>query len=121
MLFPQAKREYFLRQTPCMKTLKLNLVVLLSVMASMAYGQNICPFKIDSLSIWTNRTLDSFLITLQKERFQTYTDKQEIPGFLLNELNCWTGGNFSLANPDEDYQCCCTSSKNLPKRKLQYI
>jgi hypothetical protein len=104
-----------------MKTLKLYFVLFFSIITAISFGQNNCQFRIDSLSIWTNKKLDTFLNTLQIENFKSYSDKKQIPTFLKEELDCWTKGDFSLANPDEEYQCCCTSSKKLPKRKLQYL
>src|SRR6185437_12447895 len=30
-------------------------------------------------------------------------------------------GGLSLANPKEEFQCCCTSSRTLPQRKLDFL
>ncbi len=77
-------------------------------------------YKLDSVSVYFDFHLDNFLLCIAKELFQTHTNKLAIPAFIGEELDFLTGG-FSLGNPDEEFQCCCTSSRKLPARLLQFL
>jgi hypothetical protein len=85
------------------------------------FGQNNCGITVDTVGIFYDTNLDSFLSDLQTANFQTFTDKNKIPGFIKQQLNCLTKDKFSLANPNEEYRCCCTSSGKLPGRKLLFF
>ena len=87
----------------------------------IANGQKNCNIILDTFKIRINQNLDGFLYKLQADKFSNYKDKSKIPSFIKETLDCLTGGDFSLANPSEDYHCCCTSSSKLPKRKLVYV
>lgn len=100
---------------------KFVLLLFLFSCAFITKGQNNCDNLIDTFQIHFNQNLDGFLYKLQTDKFFGYTDKNKIPSFLKETLNCLTDGDFSLANPSEDYRCCCTSSPKLPKRKLVYL
>jgi len=69
----------------------------------------------------TDENLDNFITALKSEHFQTFRDKQNIPTFIKEQLDCLTKDKFSLANPNEEYRCCCTSSLELPARQLQFL
>jgi Fe-S cluster assembly iron-binding protein IscA len=84
-------------------------------------GQNNCGITVDTSKILLDENLDSFLSYLQTESFQTYSDKKKLPVFIKQQLNCLTKDKFSLANPNEKYRCCCTSSDKLPRRKLLFF
>ena len=86
-----------------------------------SFGQNICSITVDTTKIFLDKNLDSFLSDLQSQTFQTFTDKKQIPQSIKQQLNCLTKDKFSLANPDEQYRCCCTSSQKLPGRKLLFF
>jgi hypothetical protein len=77
-------------------------------------------FKIDSVRIYFNQNLGKFLSDIHHGHFQTYDSKKAIPPFIEQELDYLTGG-LSLANPNEEFQCCCTSSQTLPERKLDFL
>ena len=93
-------------------------VVLFSSQVFTLLGQNNCIFKIDTLNIQTNQNLDNFLYKLRFDPFEYSTKKNNMPLFIKEALNCLTNDTFSLANPNEDFRCCCTSSQSLPKRQL---
>ena len=77
-------------------------------------------YNLDSVNIYFNMNLDKFLSRMNREHFQVYNDKNAIPAFIGEQLDSLTGG-FSLGNPGEEYQCCCTSSQKLPRRKLEFL
>jgi hypothetical protein len=64
--------------------------------------------------------LDKFLSRISSEHFKVYNNKTAISAFIDEQLHSLTGG-FSIANPGEEFQCCCTSPRTLPKRKLDFL
>ena len=97
------------------------ILFLLFSLPFYSFGQNHCGIKVDTANILMDKNLDSFLFRLQTGSFQTFTDKQKIPEAIRYQLNCLTNDTFSLANPDEEYSCCCTSSPTLSRRKLEFF
>lgn len=95
------------------------LVLILTSVLSVV-GQKNCNCVVDTERILLNVDLDHFLYGLSNQVFRGSAHKDNIPKFILDQLDCLTKG-FSLANPNQDYQCCCTSPQNLPKRKLLYL
>ena len=96
------------------------LISLFLIISHAAIGQKQRNCIIDTNRILLNLDLDSFIHKLNEEPFTVFNGKENIPKFVMNRLNCLTGG-FSLANPEQEYQCCCTSSQKLPRRKLLYL
>ncbi len=86
-----------------------------------SYGQNNCGIIVDTTKIFLDENLDYFVSGLQTQLFKTSTKKRLIPTSIKQMLNCLTKDNFSIANPDEEYSCCCTSTPKLPKRKLLFF
>ena len=86
-----------------------------------SFGQNNCGITVDTTKIFLDENLDGFVSDLQSQGFQTFTDKKQIPQFIQQQLSCLTNDKFSIANPNEDYRCCCTSSQKLPRRKLLFF
>jgi len=103
-----------------MKNFKNIVIVLFLVLPFLGMGQQGCKFSLDTTSILLNKTLDNFLLKLQSDSFITFNDKKAIPGFVKNQLNCLSG-DFSIANPDQQYQAGCVVIKKLPGRKLLYL
>ncbi len=95
------------------------LFFLFAITFSVA-GQKHCSCMVDTNRILLNSDLDEFLSGLKHGTFITYSQKKDIPKFIMDQLDCLTG-SFSLANPGQEYRCCCTSSTKLPKRKLLYF
>jgi|SRR5579859_3070104 len=102
--------------------LRAGIYTLILVLASTlsGIGQKNCNCVVDTERILLNVDLDHFLSSLKNEAFTGSVQKNKIPKFIIDQLDCLTQG-FSLANPNQDYQCCCTSPHNLPKRKLLYL
>lgn len=96
--------------------LKYCIIVLLFANSSLR-GQNDCTFKIDTQRIFLNQNLDTFIHELELDTFHIIPDKRLIPPNVLNQLQCLAEG-FGLANPKENFRCCCTSSPSLPQRQL---
>ena len=92
------------------------IILIFLIVTNNLFGQNSCGIKVDTAKILHDGNLDNFLSDLLTENFQTFTDKNKIPGFIKQQLNCLTKDKFSLANPNEKYRCCCTSSGKLPGR-----
>ena len=97
------------------------ILFLFLTLSNNSFGQNNCGVTVDTIKILLDENLDTFLSDLQSESFQTYTDKKKLPAFIKQQLECLTKDKFSLANPNEDYRCCCTSSEKLPRRKLLFF
>ena len=81
------------------------------------FAQNNCDFKIDKERILSLKNLDYFLAKFQSENFFTVNNIKEIPKEVKLELDCLTG-DFSIANPNEEYQDSCIIDKEVPRRQL---
>ena len=91
---------------------------MLSVLFSVCtFGQSNNNFKIDSVRIYFDENLDRFLSEIQTNKFVDSNDIGTIPIGIKKQL-AFLAGEFSIANPNADYRCCCTSSPKLPTRKL---
>ncbi|CAN5701613.1 hypothetical protein BH11BAC3_BH11BAC3_36450 [soil metagenome] len=88
---------------------------------SITLGQNNCGITVDTTKIFLDKNLDGFISDLQSQSFQTFSDKKQIPQSIKQQLDCLTKDKFSIANPNEGYRCCCTSSQKLPQRKLLFF
>ena len=100
---------------------KLFFICVLLCSASIAFGQENFYCKLDTFEIATNQHLDNFLYKLEFDNVRDHKEKKYIPSFIMESLDCLTGGNFSLANPSEEFRSTCTSSLNLPRRQLKYL
>lgn len=83
-------------------------------------GQKTHGFKIDTAAILANENLENFVQKLRTDSFQISVDRKAIPIFIKKQLNSLVKG-FSIANPNEPWQCCCTSPKRLPDRQLTFL
>ncbi len=101
-----------------MKNIKYLILLIALVTNSKSFGQNGCNFHTDSFDLLTNKDFNALIANLETQNFQTSKDKKQISSVIKNQLICLTEDSFSLANPGEAYRCCCTSSKELPRRKL---
>jgi hypothetical protein len=92
-----------------------------SILSSCSFAQNNCGITVDTMKIYLDENLADFISDLQTQKFKTSRDKNQIPGTIKQYLNCLTNDSFSIANPNEEYRCCCTSSEKLPRRKLLFF
>ncbi|MBN8672975.1 MAG: hypothetical protein J0L56_02510 [Chitinophagales bacterium] len=83
-------------------------------------GQKQYEFTIDSSRILDNKNLDDFSRSLKTGNFYVYKTKDSIPAFIMTQLGKLANG-FSIANPNESYQCCCSSTDSLPQRQLSFL
>ncbi|UKB77599.1 hypothetical protein [Chryseobacterium sp. MEBOG07] len=100
-----------------MKHIKYIILILFSI---NCLGQKNCKFKINEATILKNENLDYFIGKMQKDQFETQTRKQAIPSYIKKELDCLSG-DFSIANPDKEYQSSCIYEKNMPRRQLLFL
>lgn len=84
------------------------------------YCQERPVFKLDTVNLYLDRHLDAFLSDIRQGHFVRSDDKNAIPAFILSQLKL-LGDGFSIANPNEEYRCCCMSPRNLPARKLLFL
>jgi len=99
-----------------------NLIIFFVLaLSNSLFGQNSCGITVDTMKIYLDENLDGFLSDLQTQNFETSRDRSQIPNKIKEYLNCLTKDNFSIANPNEEYRCCCTSSNKLPRRKLLFF
>jgi len=108
------------RLTPVRVKIKLFACILGTLFTMQVFGQHGGIFKIDSAQIYLDKNLDGFLSDLKLGRFVESNEIGSIPVGIKKQLDSLTG-NFSIANPNADYRCCCTSSRKLPLRKLVYL
>jgi hypothetical protein len=101
------------------KTIKLITFGLL-LFPIISIGQKSNSFAIDTAKILTNENLDNFVQCLRTDTFQIFGDKDAIPKYVKKQLDRLTKG-FSIANPNQDWQCCCTSPRRLPERQLNFL
>jgi hypothetical protein len=95
--------------------------VCLVLVGFKSFGQGPCAVRVDTAAIVSGKNLDEFVTLLQAGPFQTFRTKNQIPRFISEQLKCLTTDNFSLANPGEAYDCCCTTSGELPRRQLMFL
>ena len=107
-------------QSVIMTILKRVFIFFLLTLPFCVTAQKSCDFKIDTSKILLNENLDKFISKLQTEKFTVYNNKNEIPKSVKKSLDCLTK-KFSIANPNQEYACCCTSSAKLPRRKLLFL
>jgi len=94
---------------------------ILSVFISLStFGQSDNVFKIDSVRIFFDENLDRFLSDIKSNKFVDSNYIGAIPAGIKKQLEL-LAGEFSIANPNADYRCCCTSSQKLPIRKLVFL
>ena len=96
-------------------------ILLFLMLSSYSFAQNNCGITVDTMRIYLDENLDDLLSDLQTQKFKSSKDKNQIPGPIKKYLNCLTNDSFSIANPKEEYRCCCESSQQLPKRKLLFF
>jgi len=101
------------------KTIKLIILGLL-LFPIISVGQKSYSFTIDTAKILANENLDNFVQSLTTDTFQNFVDKDAIPKHVKKQLNKLTSG-FSIANPNQAWQCCCTSPRRLPERQLNFL
>ena len=99
------------------KTIKLIILLLFPI---LSFGQKSNSFTIDTAKILTNENLDDFVQNLKTDTFQISADKKAIPKHIKKQLDKLTNG-FSIGNPNQDWQCCCTSPRRLPERQLNFL
>jgi hypothetical protein len=108
----------------CLKPPRVNVKLFACILGSIftinVLGQKSNSFKIDSARINLDENLDGFLTDLKSGKFVESNEIGEIPVGIKRQLDSLAGG-FSIANPNGDYRCCCTSSEKLPLRKLVYL
>ena len=98
----------------------LLLLPFLLLLSSFAVAQKSCRLSVDTTRILLNQGLDDFISKIETAEFKSYSDYCLIPELIRGPLDCLTN-NFSIAKPNEEFRCCCTSSRLLPKRKLVYL
>lgn len=99
------------------KTVKL---IILLLFPFLSFGQKSNSFNIDTAKILTNENLNDFVQSLKTDTFQIASDKNAIPKHIKKQLDKLTNG-FSIGNPNQDWQCCCTSPRRLPERQLNFL
>lgn len=88
--------------------------------STMGYCQESHAFRIDTVNLYLDTHLDAFLSDIGQGHFIHKDDKNAIPSFIKSQLEL-LGDGFSIANPNEKYRCCCTSSPKLAVRKLLFL
>ncbi len=100
-----------------MKIFKKLLILLFLTIPFYSAAQRNCDFKIDTTKVLLNKDVAKFITKLKANTFTTYYNVKEIPANVKSILDCLTD-SFSIVNPDQEYACCCESSKELPERQL---
>lgn len=77
-------------------------------------------YKIDTATILANKNLSPLIDDLNKSDLNEKKTVQEIPGFIKTFLNKLTG-NFSIANPGENWNATDVTDERLPFRQFVYF
>lgn len=77
-------------------------------------------YKIDTAIILLNLNLPDLINGLRNASLTKKSKVAEIPPVIKLFLNDLIP-NFTMANPNEEWQAGCTSYKNLPQRQLTYL
>ena len=96
------------------------LTILLSIcFYTLFCGQRNQRHAVTAIKIPRNK--NDILTILKNENFHTYNCKEDIPPFIMQYLKLLSNDGFSIADPDEEYNCCCTTSPSLPARGLVFF
>ncbi|MBK7680046.1 MAG: hypothetical protein IPJ29_11690 [Chitinophagaceae bacterium] len=76
---------------------------------------------IDTAGILDNRNLSSLIDELSKTSLTVYKTTASIPRVIANFLKCSNGGDFSIANPNENWQVSDVIMERLPSRHLIFF
>jgi hypothetical protein len=77
--------------------------------------------SIDTASILYNQNLPSLIKELENTKLTIYKTTKGIPPVILNFLKCSHDGEFSIANPGENWQVTDVVTEKLPERQLVFI
>ena len=77
--------------------------------------------SIDTSIILENKNLDRLISLIEEQKLQTDTTQENIPEVVISFLKNISVDNFSLADPNENWQVGCTVIGFLPKRQLNYL
>ena len=98
--------------------MKTQLIILL--IASL----NFSPMKAQDITDTMQVFVQSLREDILNKKYKWVDKKQEIPKSVFSFINKWKKRNekyksrFALANPDEDYNCCCFQNPKLLNRRL---
>ena len=106
--------------------MRLFMSTLLLTFFMFKTSQGQCNFKLDSQKILANSNLNALVKTIEKTNFNIKNNKQFIPSFIINEINCWLNkafiyDSFRIANPGMRYNNTDLINPSLPNRKLMYL
>lgn len=82
------------------------------------YAHEDCNVSIDENRIKNNLNLDYFLKRIQTDSFSLCTEKQRIPEYIHDKIDCLFG---DFANVGEDWNGTCTVTEDLPFKQLQFF
>lgn len=101
--------------------MKKNILLIVLLTSIITYGQTDCGFKIDEEKMSKTEKIDSLITILKKDKFKITNKKEDIPKHILEQLIC-EKGEFSIANPSENYQNIDVNpNEKLPKRGLVFL
>ena len=79
-------------------------------------------FQFDTFVILLNKNLDYLIKCLENGGLKESKNIDDIPFFIRDALNNWTDDNFSIANPNEEWQSTdIIFDTTLPNRNLLYM
>ena len=93
------------------------LMIISIVFWALSFSQMNCEVKIDSNS----NQLDFFIEELTAAEILSKKDKNDIPNFIHNALECLIEEEFSIANSDEPFNGSCIHYDSLPDRQIDYL
>lgn len=84
------------------------------------FGQDSTHSDSVAYNTFKKEVLGYALSSINHDKPAAYYDKKAIPPFIKKWLDSLESG-FTIANPKEEYACCCTSSGKLPRHQLLMI
>lgn len=83
--------------------------------------KNCRQFKVDTVSILTNKNLDRLISKVETTELRIYPKYESTPSFVKMFLDSLAGTEFRIADPGEDWQATDVVEGNLPDRQLVYL
>ena len=74
--------------------------------------------SINQMIIVKNKNLQAFITDLKKVKLASSSSLNYIPWFVKSFLESFGNTHFTMAKPDQDWNCCCVQNDQLPNRQM---
>lgn len=100
-----------------------SLILFLFFSSTVLFGQKKkCSFAYKSITRPNSKNTQKLIETIDTLQLKTCYQAEEIPEFIINTLECWTGYDWSIANAGSPYyETNVAGPEPLPTRQLMYM